>query len=94
MDETQREADKSAKDAHHDEARVKAYFPEGILTVLAILCVVGAVATAVAGLALAQAELLSVVVGLLIAAFQIAVVRVLIGALYDIREYLARLSRK
>lgn len=94
MSEVQRRADEAERDAHDEKARLRAYFPEGFLTVLAILSVIGAVGCAVAGLALAQENMLPVVVYLIATAIWLAIVRVFFTVLFDMREYLARLNRK
>lgn len=94
MNELRAEADSTTQDAHHPGARLKALFPEDILTLLAMLCVFGAVITGIVGIFTQTVEVIAPVIGLLVAAFQIAVLKMVISALYDIREYLAKLNQR
>lgn len=94
MDETRAETDAATQDAHDPEDRRKALFPEDVLTLLAMLCVLGGVITGIVGLVTRTVEVIAPVIGLLVAAFQIAVLKVVISALFDIREYLARLNER
>lgn len=85
--------ERKPRDAYQPDDRAKDYFPEGTFAFLGILAGFSGILCAISGVLVPGQNLFETGLGLLLLAGLLFVMKAIIGAFYDIREYQARRAK-
>lgn len=85
--------ERKRRDAYQPDDRAKDYFPEGTFAFLGILACFSGILCVIAGVLDRDEDLFQPGLGLLLLAVLLFVLKAIIGAFYDIREYQARRAK-